>query len=212
MLSAAGIDTRSTATIARLPCLAVTLFAAVLASGLYAAYAQDEPPPPPTADQPDGTRKEILGSLQDVQKQYGSNAVMLQGQLLGQAIRSGSIIEAAINIPGYEERGGKRFLAFALDTGIIYNERELRPAARRARIWTDIVEVSLRKFPKLTLPADGIGITLTYAHKAYTDAAELRASLADDRGQAETAAFYFLLADISELTAKRITPQQLLDR
>ncbi len=171
--------------------------------------------PAPQPEELDGARRahqEIVSTLQDVQRKYGSDAVMMQGHLLGHAIRNGSILEAAISIPGFEERDGKRFLAFKLDTGIIYNDRDLLPPARAGRAWTDIVEATLRKFRTLSLPGDGIALVLGYAHKAYGDEADLRAHLGDSHGEAEAAAFYLLLSDVTELMAEHITGQQLVDR
>ena len=157
-------------------------------------------------------RKEILNSLHDVQRQYGKDAVMMEGQLLGQAIRSGSIVDAVISIPGVEERDGRRYLAFKLDTGIIYNDRELTAAARPLRLWTDIVEPSLRQFQTLNLPADGVAFIVAYAHKGYADEADLRAHLHESYGEPESVSFYVLSSDVTELTASRITGQQLIDR
>ena len=88
------------------------------------AHGADNQEPPPE----EGTsRKEILDTLHDLQRKYGSDAVLMEGHLLGQAIRSGSILEAVISVSGVEERDGKRFLAFKLETGIVYNDREVAP-------------------------------------------------------------------------------------
>lgn len=190
--------------------LAAITAAAVVTSAAHMAQAQQWKPPA-DAEQ-SGIRKEILSSLHDVQRQYGKDAVMMEGQLLGQAIRSGSIVDAIISIPGFEERDGRRYLAFKLDTGIIYNDREVTPAARPVRLWTDIVEPSLRQFQELKLPADGVALLLAYAHKQYTDEADLRAHLRDSPGEAESVAFYVRSSDVAELTANRITGQQLIDR
>ena len=181
-----------------------------LASAAHLAQAQQWKPPA-DAEQ-SGISKEILSSLHDVQRQYGKDAVMMEGQLLGQAIRSGSIVDAVISIPGLEERDGQRYVAFKLDTGIIYNDREVTAAARPVRLWTDIVEPSLRKFQTLDLPADGVALMLAYAHKEYADEADLRAHLRDSPGDPESVAFYVLSSDVTELTANRITGQQLIDR
>lgn len=169
-----------------------------------AARAQD--------DGPASTREEILHNLQDVRQKYGSDAVMLEGHLLGQAVRGGSVMEAAISIPGIEERAGKRFLAFKLETGIIYNDRVLSAAARPARAWTDIVETTLRRFQTVSVPADGIALLLGWSHKDYADEADVRAHLREDHGQVEAAAFYLLLPDVAELIARRISAQELIDR
>jgi hypothetical protein len=190
--------------------LAAIAAAVVATAAAHVAQAQKWKP---SADaEQSSIQKEILNSLHDVQRQYGKDAVMMEGQLLGQAIRSGSVVDAVISIPGIEERNGRRYVAFKLDTGIIYNDREVPAAARPLRLWTDIAEPSLRKFEKLNLPADGVGLLLAYAHKQYVDEADLRAHLQDSPGDSESVAFYVLNSDVTELTANRITGQQLLDR
>lgn len=159
-----------------------------------------------------GSRQDILHMLHGVQTKYGADAVMLEANLLQQAIRGGSILEAVVSVDGLEERAGKRFLAFKLETGIIYNDRSISAAARPGRAWTDIVEATLRKFLTIRLPADGLAVTLDYNHKAYADEADLRTHLSAGHGDLETAVFYLLLADVTEFVADRITAQQLIDR
>jgi len=188
-----------------------SILAAVVVPSTHLARAQQWKQPPADPEQ-SGISKEILSSLHDVQRQYGRDAVMMEGQLLGQAIRSGSVAEAAIAIPGFEERDGQRYVAFKLDTGIVYNDRDVTAAARPARLWMDIVEPSLRKFKTLDLPADGVVLLLAYAHKPYGDEADLRAHLRDSPGDPESVAFYIRNSDVTELTANRITGQQLIDR
>jgi hypothetical protein len=186
------------------------LVAAISLAGARAAGAQQWKGTP-DAEQ-SILHKEILNSLRDVQRQYGKDAVMIEGQFLGQAIRSGSIVDAVISIPGFEERAGRRYLTFKLETGIIYNDRELAAAARPIRLWTDVVEPSLRRFQTLNLPVEGLGLIITYAHKEYVDEADLRAHLRDSPGDPESVAFYILSSDVAELSANRITGQQLIDR
>jgi len=173
------------------------------------ALCADAPEPPPEA----GTsHQEIVDALHDLQRKYGSDAVLMEGHLLGQAVRSGSLLEAVISVTGVEERNGKRFLAFKLETGIIYNDRELAPHERSTRAWTDIVEATLRKFHKPSVPADGIAVLLSYTHKPYSDLSDLRAHLNEGHGEPEALAFYVLVPDIVELNADRITAQELIDR
>jgi hypothetical protein len=190
--------------------LAAIAAALVVTAAAHVAHAQQWKPPA-DAEQ-SGIRKEILNSLHDVERQYGKDAVMMEGQLLGQAIRSGSVVDAVISISGLEERAGQRYLAFKLDTGIIYNDREVAAATRPAHLWTDVVEPSLRQFTTFNLPADGVALMLGYAHKDYADEAELRAHLRDSPGDPESVAFYVRKSDVTELTANRITGQQLIDR
>lgn len=183
----------------------------VFVSVLPLTVSAQEPRPAETPEGP-SPHEEITHTLKDVQRKYGSDAVMLEGHLLGHAVRTGSVGEAAVSVGGFEERDGKRFLTFKLDTGIIYNDREVSAAARPALVWSEIVEASLRKFRTLTVPADGVALTLGYAHRPYADEAELRAHLRDQPGDPEAAVFYLLVSDVSELIADRITGQQLVER
>jgi hypothetical protein len=187
-----------------------TIVAAIVLTGGHGARAQQWKPH--LDEEQSGIRKEILASLHDVQRKYGKDAVMMEGQLLGQVIRSGSIVDAVISIPGVEEHGGRRYVAFKVETGIIYNDHELIAAARPVRVWADIVEPSLRKFKTLDLPADGVALLFAYTHKEYADEADLRAHLHESPGDAESVAFYVLSSDVTELTAERITGQQFIDR
>ena len=174
-----------------------------------AARGADEKEPPPE----EGTsRQEILDSLHALQRKYGSDAVLMQGHLLGQAIRSGSILEAVISVSGVEEHNGKRFLTFKLETGIIYNDREVAPHERSARAWSEIVEVTLRQFHRPSVPADGVAVVVSYTHKPYADLTDLHEHLKENHGEPEAVAFYVLVPDIVDLNADRITPQQLIDR
>ena len=173
------------------------------------ARGADEQEPPV---EPGTSRKEITDALHDLQRKYGGDAVLLEGGLLGQAIRSGSIVDAVISVPGVEERNGKRFLRFKLETGIIYNDRDVAPHERSTRAWSEIVEVTLRQFRKPTVPADGVAVEVSYTHKPYTDIADLHAHLQDGHGEPEAVAFYLLTTDINDLTTDRITSQQLIDR
>ncbi|MFQ5667827.1 MAG: hypothetical protein ACE5I7_15550 [Candidatus Binatia bacterium] len=167
------------------------------------------PPVPAAALQ---TRKQLLHTLRDVRNKYGADAVFMEGQLLAEAIRNGSVLTASVRVSGMEDRGGKRFLGFKLDTGIVYNDRELTSAARWARAWSDVIEGTLRTLRSVAVPADGVAIVLRYTHKAYADEADLRAHLGEGPGESEAAAFYLLARDVSELIAGHITARQLLER
>jgi hypothetical protein len=190
----------------------------ILISGPFpsSVRADDDPaenarPPGETFD-PGTTREEIMQALQEVARTYGHDAVLLEGHLLQLAIRSGSVREATVSVPGVEERDGKRFVAFKLETGIVYNDREVSPPSRAVRVWSDIVEATLRKFHSLSVSADGIAFLVSYEHKAYIDESDLRAHLSEDRGESESAVFYLSLSDIRELLAEQIAAQQLIDR
>ena len=194
------------------PPLARLFLSALAVVALLASVAAANDAQPGDADDLLGSRQAMLKMLGDVQRKYGVDAVMLEGQLLGVAVHSGSILEAEVSVPGFEERNGKRFLIFTVETGIVYNDRELSAHDRPARVWSDMVETSLRKFHTMTLPADGIALRFTYLHRPYADESELREHLRDAPGTAEAVVFYLLLPDATELMANHITGQQLIDR
>jgi len=184
--------------------VALTAYSVLVATAVLGEEAR-------SAEQP-SSRQEIAQAMQELERAYGKDAVALEGQLLGQAVRSGSILPAVVAVPGIRERDGARFLAFDLDTGIVFNDRDTTAEQRPAEVWTQIVVPSLQQFAALKLPADGVAFLISYRHRPYADLAELRAHLRDDAGPTEVAAFYVRLADAAELAAKRITSQQLVDR
>lgn len=187
--------------------LAGVALVALTCSALALATDDQEPTP-----EPGTSRKEIQDSLRELQRKYGSDAVLMEGALLGQAIRSGSIVDAVISVDGVEERNGKRFLAFKLETGIIYNDREVAANERSTRAWIEVVEASLRQFRKPSVPADGVAVVVSYTHKPYADLADLHEHLKEGHGEPEAVAFYLLVSDIVDLNTDRITSQQLIDR
>ena len=123
------------------PCRRGWFLLIALISCLAPALRAQESPPAASDDGP-SSKAEIFNAMQDVRRKYGSDAVMLEGHLLGHAVRSGSVGEAVVSVGGFEDSDGKRFLTFQLETGIIYNDREVSAAARPARVWSEIVEAS----------------------------------------------------------------------
>jgi hypothetical protein len=178
----------------------------------YAAAPTAAPTPEAESMNPALTRQALLRSLQSINHKYGPDAVMLEGQLLTWAVRGNSVLETSVSVPGVEIRGGKRFLRFVVETGIVYNDRTVPAHSLPAHLWRDVVEVSLRSFRTLKLPTDGMVLTVGCTHKRYADDADLLEHVSDDHGVPETAVFYLLVSDVGDLIAKRITPQQLLDR
>jgi len=168
-----------------------------------------QPPAGPAKARPD---REVLHALADLRRQYGSDAVMIEGFLMGHAIESGSVLETSVSVSGFEEHQAHRYLGFKLDTGIVYNDRDVPPALRPGRTWTRIVERTLRRFRSITVPADGLVFLVTYTHRPYDQGGDWRAELSHDHGVSESVAYYLLNADLADFLAARIDAQQLLDR
>jgi len=144
---------------------------------------------------------------------FGPDAVLTQAYLLNQAVRAGSVLEATVHRPVLQALGAKQFPAFVLDSGIVFNDRDISADARMVRVWKDLLEPVLQRHGKFDLPADGVAFDIRYYHRAYADEEDLRARIArEGRGQSERAVFFFSLEDLRALLEKRLTAQELLDR
>jgi hypothetical protein len=183
----------------------VFLTAVILIVGSVRGHTDD-------AAEPGTSRPEILNHLDDVRKRYGADAALMESALLTHSIAGGSIAEAAIAIDGFGDRDGKRFLTFRLDTGIVFNDRNVPPPTRWRHAWNSIVEKSLRQFRSLSVPADGLLVLVRYAHTTYDVDLAPRAHLNAGPGEVEVVAFYLITSDLADLLTDNISAQQLLDR
>jgi hypothetical protein len=175
--------------------------------------AAAQPVTPAESPEPGTTRAEIQRALQEVQRKYGADAVLLQGSLMGNAIRNGSLLETTIAVDGFEEQAGKVLLNFTLGTGIVYDDRVSTAEDRAADIWTGVVVTTLRDFRRLNLSADAVGFRIGYTHRPYPpETADLRTELRDDPGVVETLSCSVLLDDVAAFGAGALTPQELADR
>jgi len=187
----------------------VPVVAFLILAGRDSALLAEEELPIPT---PAGVNPEIVRALAEVRRKYGPDAVVMEGVLLSHAIQKGAVLETAVTVGDLEEREARKYLLFTVDTGIVYNDRELTPEARLGRTWTRIVERSLRTFRSLSVPADGLRLTLSYSHKSYVDEPDLRSHLRDGHGEPESAVIYLTTNDVGDLIAAKIDGQQLADR
>ena len=187
--------------------LRISWFAIVLITTRISARADEEPEPTPP-----GLNPTIVRALADVRTKYGADAVMMEGFLLSLSIQNGAVLETAITIGEIEEHDTRKYLPFIVETGIIYNDRELSADSRLGRTWTRIIERSLRMFRSLDLPADGLRFAISYGHKPYVDESDLRTHLREGHGDSESIVVYLLTADVHELLATKIDGQQLADR
>jgi hypothetical protein len=179
----------------------------LLGLGGYAGGADSE-----TAEESPASRPTVNAALEAARARYGTEAAALQGYLLNYAIRGGSVLDASVSIAGIESRHERDYLVFKLETGIIYQEGAVSPPLRLARIWSDVVEPSLRRAAQMDLSANGIGFRVTYRSGPYTERADIQRQLRAQRIRAEEASFYVSTGDVIELIAEEITAQELADR
>ncbi len=174
---------------------------------LLAPSAFSAPEEPPEAS----SAEEILGLLGEIYQQYGADAVTLLGWLLDATVRSGSLLTASIKVEGMERHQKHAFLAFRVETGLIFNTLALDRNGRLNALWQKILVPTFAQLDTLAIPADGVLIHFLYHHRPYQNAEELRRSL-DHVGTPEEARFYFLRRDLESYFKKSLSAQDLIQQ
>lgn len=175
--------------------------ALLLAAGVARAEPEATPEHP--------FQREMAHAVQQVIAQYGPDAANLEGHLLQAAIQGGSQLEASIGIAGFEEDGGRRHLAFELDTGIVFRDDEVPRAAQAQRLWTTVVEPALARCKSLDLRAEGVLLRLSYRHGAYADRVDLLRRVREGGLAGETVVFRTQASDVVDRANGRKTAAEL---
>jgi hypothetical protein len=149
--------------------------------------------------------------LQDLNKQYGPDAVTLISWLLDAAIHSGSVLTASIQVSGDEIRGDAKFVVFQVDTGIIFNTRTVDQNGRLAVLWDKILARAFTHLETLRVPADGVMVVLLYHSKSFPETDDLSEHV-DEPGPLEAAKFYFRTDPLRAYLSKELSPQTLLSQ
>ena len=178
----------------------------LLLGGVPVAVA-DEPLPAPGDD----TRQAVISLLRENRQRYGDDAAIMQGLLLVHANAGGAVLATESAIVGFEERDARRFVAFRVDSGTVFDDGSTMPADRVALVWREILERSLRRYPTFDVPGDGIAVEILYSHRPFGSLSELYQTL-DQPRIVEHAKFYLLSRDIKEFLAQRLGPGELLSR
>jgi hypothetical protein len=156
--------------------------------------------------------EEILALLKETKEKYGSEALLLQLQLLQYAIRAGATLASGVRVRGVESHHGHRYLVFFVETGIIFNSRETDRRQRVNRLWRDIVTPALERLTSCEVPAEGVALELVYSHRPFRDAAELENTATQDPGRYQQLAVYLLRDDILAFLKNDIDGRKLLSR
>jgi hypothetical protein len=168
--------------------------------------------PPERLDQiPGGTRESVTRLLQKVRRRYGEGAVVIQTQLLLNAMRHGAVLATGVRVDGVKKYRGTRYLGFHLDTGLIFDDLTRDGAARVQMLWATIMEPTLASLAGLEVPAEGIKVEMQYHHRPYRSQGELRRTI-DQPGVSEETSFYVRTADVSDLGTPGVTPRDLFRR
>jgi hypothetical protein len=159
------------------------------------AVATGPAAPDSLEEMPSASRESVTQLLEKVRRDYGPHAVVIQSDLLLNAMRNGSHLATAVRVEGVQEYRGTRYLRFHLETGMIFDDLTRDADARIHVLWTAIMEPTLEHVRDLKLAADGIQVHMQYHHRPYRTVRELRETI-DEPGVSEETSFYVLASDI----------------
>ena len=156
-------------------------------------------------------RRAVLQLMRDNRQKYGDDSALLQGLLLTHSLQGEAVLTTESTIVGFEELEGRKYVTFRVNSGMVLNDKSLDRQQRLERVWHVILERTLMRYSKFTAPAEGVAVEIQYNHRPYRTLAELYRDV-DDTGPAEHAKFYMLSTDLEEFLARRVGPQDFLDR
>jgi hypothetical protein len=191
------------------PLLAVCL---VMLAATRAAGADPAPLPSGMEAFGSASRDDVTDALRKVRDRYGDDAIVIETQLLLNAMRSGSLRATAVSVTGVRLDEDKRYLVFLVDTGLVFDSATRDQTTRVHMLWETIMAPTLGHLRQgLRVPADGIKVAMRYHHRPYRTEEELRASL-NELGTAEETDFYVLGPDVDALLRQTETAHTLLAR
>jgi hypothetical protein len=181
-------------------------------AGAGAAAADPEPLPSGLDTLGSASPDDVARALRKIRRKYGDDAIVIETQLLVNAMRNGSLRATEVRVDGVQPDGEQRFLVFAVETGLVFDTATRDETTRVHMLWQSIVEPTLAHLKDgLRVPADGIKIALRYHHRPYRTQDELRASL-EQPGTPEETDFYVLVPHVDALLRQTETPHSLIAR
>ena len=191
-------------------------FALVVATLLPPARVWSQTPVPPQSleDVPTDKKEEVVHLLRKIRQRHGDDAVVIQTHLLLNAMQKGSVLTTGVRVDRVEESFGKRYLGFALETGMVFDDNTRDPEARVQVLWGAVLEPTLARLEDglQVTQADGIMVEMQYRHRPYRNVAELRRSLEEQPGTSEVARFYVLAADLDAVVRKQMPIAEMLTK
>jgi hypothetical protein len=162
---------------------------------------------------PSAKPQDVTRLLRKVRQRHGDDAVVVQTHLLLNAMQKGSVLATGVRVDRVEKAHGKRFLAFVLETGLVFDDRTRDRMARAHILWATIMEptLALLKDGLQVNEADGMLVRMQYFHRPYRSAEELRGSI-DRPGTSEEARFYVESADLDSVVRGTTTLRDLVTR
>ncbi|MGH7899158.1 MAG: hypothetical protein ACREQQ_14480 [Candidatus Binatia bacterium] len=163
--------------------------------------------PPTTGDE----RVKVLQLMKDNKEKYGADAALMQGLLLTHSLQGDAVLTSESTIVGFEEDAGVKYVAFRVNSGVIFNDKHLGREQRLERIWHVVLERTLLRYPTFTAPADGLAVEIQYTHRPYDSVGDLYRE-PENTGPVERVKFYMASPDVSAFVEHRLGAQEFLER
>jgi len=98
--------------------------------------ADREPAPPADLDAiPSAKREDVIRLLRKVRHRHGEDAVVIQSQLLLNAMQHGSVLATGVRVDRVVEALDKRYLGFVLETGLVFDDSTRDRVTRAQILW-----------------------------------------------------------------------------
>jgi hypothetical protein len=177
------------------------------------SWSDPSPLPSGLEEFPSAKREDVTRLLRKVRRRHGEDAVVIQTHLLLNAMQRGSVLSTGVRVDSVEERFDKRYLAFELETGIVFDDSTRDEALRVQTLWVAILEPTLARLTDglQVAAADGIVVRMQYHHRPYRSVADLHATI-DQPGTSEETRFAVLAADVDAVVRKELTLRDLFRR
>ncbi len=181
------------------------------------AFAADPTPAPTLAppasldDIPSAKREDVSRLLRKIRTRHGDDAVVIQTHLLLNAMQKGSVLATGVRVDRVEEVRGKRYLAFVVETGFVFDDASRDRVERAQILWATIMEPTLARLQDglQVNKADGMLVQMQYFHRPYRSGDDLRAHI-HEPGTSEEARFYVLSSDVDDVVSGKHTVRTLL--
>jgi len=191
---------------------ALVVVGLALAPPARATGSEPTPAPPDSLDDmPSAKPADVTRLLRKVRMRHGEDAIVIQTHLLLNAMQKGSVLTTGVRVDRVEESRGKRYLAFVLETGFVFDDSTRDRAERAQILWATIMEPTLERLQDglQVNKADGMMVQMQYFHRPYRSGDELRAHIREP-GTSEEARFYVLSSDIDDVLHGKISLRTLL--
>ncbi len=191
----------------------VGLLVATPAAAELDTTAPPAPPPESLDEIPSAKREDVTKLLRKVRQRHGDDAVVIQTNLLLNAMQKGSVLTTGVRVDRVEEAHGAAYLGFVLETGLVFDEATRDRENRAQILWASIMEPTLDRLQDglQIKKAAGIVVKMQSFHRPYRSMEDLRTTI-DKPGASEEVRFYVSSADLDAVHRGELTLRTLITR